>query len=212
MQLQSLWSGFTEEQYKYITNIIKNSDAKSVCELGTFVGTTAKHIWDGIKNLDKKLYLVDNYFFLPEQKRQKFFDTVKYSIDKNTQNIIPILQSSHEYNWTQHDFIFFGHHDYNHMIPDLHTLMNSDVDYAIIGDGMPKCFQRTKAVFELLSTLTGKGIRPQYYLNGLIVLGRKTLTCDLPIKEDFLFGHKIKYMPKPKGGYLKAIDELKRIY
>ena len=212
MQLQSLWSGFTEEQYKYITNIIKISDAKSVCELGTFVGTTAKHIWDGIKNLDKKLYLVDNYFFLPEQKRQKFFDTVKYSIDKNTQNIIPILQSSHEYNWTQHDFIFFGHHDYNHMIPDLHTLMNSDVDYAIIGDGMPKCFQRTKAVFELLSNLTGKGIRPQYYLNGLIVLGRKTLTCDLPIKEDFLFGHKIKYMPKPKGGYLKAIDELKRIY
>ena len=69
MQLQSLWSGFTEEQYKYITNIIKNSDAKSVCELGTFVGTTAKHIWDGIKNLDKKLYLVDNYFFLPEHEQ-----------------------------------------------------------------------------------------------------------------------------------------------
>ena len=48
MQLQSLWSGFTNEQYDYITNIIKNSDAKSVCELGTFVGTTAKHIWENI--------------------------------------------------------------------------------------------------------------------------------------------------------------------
>ena len=54
MQLQSLWSGFTNEQYDYITNIIKNSDAKSVCELGTFVGTTAKHIWENIKNSGKK--------------------------------------------------------------------------------------------------------------------------------------------------------------
>ena len=74
MQLQSLWSGFTNEQYDYITNIIKNSDAKSVCELGTFVGTTAKHIWENIKNSDKKLYLVDNYLFLPEDKRQKFIE------------------------------------------------------------------------------------------------------------------------------------------
>ena len=44
------------------------------------------------------------------------------------------------------------------------------------------------------------------------MLGRKQLECTLPTKEDFLFGHKIKYMPKPKGNYLKAIDELKRIY
>lgn len=212
MQLQRLWSGFSNEQLDYVTNIIKHSDAKSVCELGTFVGTTAKYIWNGIKKTNKKLYLVDNYLFLPEAKRQKFFNMVIRSIDNNTQNIIPILQNSHEYNWTQHNFIFFGHHDYNHMIPDLHTLMNSNVDYAIIGDGMPKCFQRTKAVFELLSNLTGKGLHPQYYLNGLIVLGRKTLTCDLPTQQDFLFGKKINYMPKPRGNYLKAIDELKRIY
>ena len=87
MQLQRLWSGFTNEQYNYITNIIKNSDAKSVCELGTFVGTTAKNIWEHIKDSDKKLYHVDNYLFLQEDKRQKFFDSVKHSIDKNTQNI-----------------------------------------------------------------------------------------------------------------------------
>ena len=168
MQLHRLWSGFTNEQYNYITNIIKNSDAKSVCELGTFVGTTAKNIWEHIKDSDKKLYLVDNYLFLQEDKRQKFFDSVKHSIDKNTQNIIPILKSSHEYRWTQHDFIIFGHHDDNHMLPDLNALMNSDVNYAIIGDGTPECFQRTKAVYELIANLTGKGLRPQYYLNGLI--------------------------------------------
>jgi len=212
MQLQKLWSGFTNEQYNYITNIIKNSDAKSICELGTFVGTTAKHIWEHIKNSNKKLYLVDNYLFLPENKRQKFFDAVKHSIDSDTTNIITVLENSHTYRWTQHNFIIFGHHDADHMVPDLNTLMNSDVDYAIIGDGTPKCFQRTKAVYELIANLSGKGLCPQYYLNGLIVLGRKQLECTLPTKEDFLFGHKIKYMPKPKGNYLKAIDELKRIY
>ena len=50
MHLQDTWTGFSTDQYKYITNIIENSDAKSVCELGTFVGTTAKHIWESIKD------------------------------------------------------------------------------------------------------------------------------------------------------------------
>ena len=63
MQLQDMWTGCSEEQYQYITNIIKNSDAKSVCELGTFVGTTAKQIWESIRNSDRQLYLVDNYMF-----------------------------------------------------------------------------------------------------------------------------------------------------
>ena len=98
------------------------------------------------------------------------------------------------------------------MIPDLHTLSFSDVDYAIIGDGIPGCFQRTKAVHEFVANLSGHGLRPQYYLNGLIVVGRKQLECTLPTKEDFFFGHKIKYMPKVKGKYLKALDELKRIH
>ena len=88
MQLQSLWSGFTPQQYDYITNLIKNSDAKTVCELGTFVGTAAKNIWSEIKDTGKKLYLVDNYAFIPEDKREKFFKTVKDSIDKDTRNII----------------------------------------------------------------------------------------------------------------------------
>tara|TARA_B100001248_G_scaffold158813_1_gene119738 strand:- start:8429 stop:9079 length:651 start_codon:yes stop_codon:yes gene_type:complete len=212
MQLQSLWSGFTQQQYDYITNIIKNSDAKTVCELGTFVGTAAQHIWNAIKDTDKKLYLVDNYKFIPEDKREKFFNTVKDSIDKDTDNIVTILQSSHDYDWTKHNFIFFGHHNAAHMLPDLQTLIFSDVDYAIIGDGIPGCFQRTKATFEYISQMTGKGLYPQYYLNGLIVLGRKELECTLPTEQDYFFGQKIKYMPKAPGSYLKAVDELKRIY
>ena len=119
MQLQSLWSGFTPQQYDYITNLIKNSDAKTVCELGTFVGTAAKNIWSEIKDTGKKLYLVDNYAFIPENQREKFFKTVKDSIDKDTKNIITVLQSSHDYDWTKHNFIFFGHHDADHMLPDL---------------------------------------------------------------------------------------------
>ena len=66
MQLQSIWSGFSKEQYDYITDIIHHSDAKTVCELGTFLGTTAKQIWDKIERTGKKLYLVENYMFLPE--------------------------------------------------------------------------------------------------------------------------------------------------
>ena len=87
MKLYDMWEGFSTEQYSYITNIIKNSDAKTICELGTFVGSTAKQVWDSIKDTDKELYLVDNYAFLPERKRQKFFNAVKSSIDPKTKNI-----------------------------------------------------------------------------------------------------------------------------
>ena len=212
MKLYNMWEGFSTEQYSYITNIIKNSDAKTICELGTFVGSTAKQVWDGIKDTGKELYLVDNYAFLPESKRQKFFNAVKSSIDPETKNIKCILESSHVYDWTKHNFVLFGHHDADHMLPDLNTLIYSDVDYVLLGDGTPRCFQRTKATYELISQMSGHGLRPLYYLQGLIVLGRKDIKCDLPTTEDYLFGNKIKFMPKPRGRYLKALDELKRIY
>ena len=106
----------------------------------------------------------------------------------------------------------FGHHDADHMLPDLDKLIWSNVDYAIIGDGIPNCFQRTKATYELVAQMSGEGLHPQYYLNGLIVLGRKKLKCTLPTTEDYFFGHKIKYMPKVAPSYKKAIDEVKRIY
>lgn len=212
MHLQDIWTGFSDQQYKYITNIIQNSDAKSVCEIGTFVGTTAKHIWGSIKGSEKKLYLVDNYMFLPEDKRQKFFSAVKHSIDPETKDIVTILEDSHSYKWTKHDFVFFGHHDADHMLPDLKKLINSDVQYAIIGDGVPGCFQRTKAVFEFLADRLDYGFEAQYYLNGLIVIGRKKLECTLPTEEGTLFAHTIESMPKEKTKYEKATDELKRIY
>jgi hypothetical protein len=44
------------------------------------------------------------------------------------------------------------------------------------------------------------------------VLGKKEIKCDLPTTKDYLFGKEIRWMPKPKGRYLKALDELKRIY
>ena len=212
MQLQKIWSGYSEDQYAYITNIISNSDAKSICEIGTFLGTTAQRIWEAIKHTDKKLYMVDNYMFLPENKREKFFHTVKRSIDPDTENLIPVLMDSHFYNWQQHNFIVFGHHDADHMLPDLQKLVFSDVDYAIIGDGIPTCFQRTKATYELVAQHSGKGLIPQYYINGLVVLGRKKLQCTLPTHEDYFFGHKIKVVPKSKTNYTNAIDEVKRIY
>ena len=93
MKLYEMWEGFSKEQYSYITNLIKNSDAQTICELGTFVGSTAKQVWDEIKDTGKELYLVDNYAFLPEDKREKFFHSVKHTIDPKTKNIKCILQN-----------------------------------------------------------------------------------------------------------------------
>jgi hypothetical protein len=212
MQLQDIWGGFNSDQYRYIVDIIKHSDAKSICEIGTFVGTTAKHVWEGIRETGKTLYLVDNYKFIPKDKREKFFKTVKHSIDNSTQDIITVLEDSHEYNWTQHNFVIFGHHDGDHMIPDFERLIDSDVDYALIGDGMPRCFQRTKTIFEFLSSRSNNGYKVKYYLDGLMVVGKKDLECTLPTTDAVLFGDNVKVMPKTEGNYLKALNELKRIY
>jgi len=212
MNIQDIWEGFSAEQCSYLADIIKHSDAKSVCELGTFVGSTAKKIWGGIKDLDKELYLVDNYSFLPGDKREKFFNLIKHSIDPTTKNIKCILEDSHTYEWTKHNFVIFGHHDYDHMIPDLQKLFDSKVDYVVLGDGTPRCFLRTKATYELISNLSGGGLVPRFYLQGLIVLSRKNIMCSLPTEQDFFFGHKINFMPKPKGRYLKALNEIKKIY
>ena len=65
--------------------------------------------------------------FLPEDKRQKFFSAVKHSIDPETKDIVTILEDSHSYKWTKHDFVFFGHHDADHMLPDLKKLINKSI-------------------------------------------------------------------------------------
>ena len=101
---------------------------------------------------------------------------------------------------------------YNYQYKDLKKLINSAVQYAIIGDGVPGCFQRTKAVFEFLADRLDYGFEAQYYLNGLIVIGRKNLKCTLPTDQHTLFAHSIKSMPKEKtkqaildGGYDLAV-------
>ena len=69
----------------YMTNIMAMSDAKSVCYIGPFLGGTADVIWKKIKPLGKELYLVDNYLFIPESKREHFFSKVKDQIDPDSE-------------------------------------------------------------------------------------------------------------------------------
>lgn len=195
----------------YMTNIMAMSDAKSVCYIGPFLGGTADVIWKKIKPLGKELYLVDNYLFIPESKREHFFSKVKDQIDPDSERIHTVLASSHDYDWTKHDFVFLGHHDIDHMRPDLDRLVNSDVKYAVV-EIVPRCFQRLKAITELLTHLPARDLRPLYYLNGLVILGRQPLHCDLDTTQDTLFGHDVSYMPRTKGSYLRTIDELKKLY
>jgi hypothetical protein len=98
------------------------------------------------------------------------------------------------------------------MIPDFERLIDSDVDYALIGDGMPRCFQRTKTIFEFLSSRSNNSYKVKYYLDGLMIVGKKDLECTLPTTDAVLFGDNVKVMPKTEGNYLKALNELKRIY
>ena len=205
--IQDYYDGASKLQLDYLTNLIKNSDAESICELGTFVGTTAKHIWQGIKDTGKKMYLVDNYLFLPEQKREQFFNFIIKSIDPDTKNIIPVLQSTHEYDWTQHDFILFGHHDADHFWPDYHTLINSNVKYAFIGDGYEKDFNRYKGLQELVANKKCK-LRPIYHLHGIYVFGQNDIHCDLPTKDGIIFDNKVKYIPKISGKYIDKISNI----
>ena len=72
MQLQRIWSGFSEEQYEYITDIVANSDAKSVCEIGTFVGTTAQKIWEN-KRFGQKTLSHRQLYVLTRKQESKVF-------------------------------------------------------------------------------------------------------------------------------------------
>jgi len=193
--IQNMWKEHDKIVYEYMRNIIKNSHAESFCELGTFVGTTAKEVWDSIKDTSKKLYLVDNYFFLPEHRRKIFFDHIIKNIDPTTKNIIPILASSHDYNWQQHDFILFGHHSIEHFEKDFQTLMNSTVKYFFIKSSENN-FHYTKRIYELINNKQSKYV-PKYFLRGRYIFGHKDIPCDcdLPTKKAELFGHEIKYIP-----------------
>ena len=90
MNLENIWLQWSNRQLNYVIDIIKNSDAESICEIGSFVGSVARPLWNGIKDTNKKLYLVDNYHFLPEKARESFFKFVKKSIG-NSEKIHTIL-------------------------------------------------------------------------------------------------------------------------
>mgnify|MGYP001159704275 FL=1 len=208
--LEKIWNQFSPKQLDYLVNIVKNSDAKTVCEIGTFTGSVARPLWKGIKDSDKVMYLVDNYHFLPEKIRDNFFKLIKKSMG-NSSRIHTILEDSHEYDWSQHDFVIFDHETIEHMVPDIETALTSDIKYlALYIDEME--FQRTSFIFEAIAD--GKLI-PQYYLHGLFICGKDELKCDYELPEGQLFGHTIKYLKTPfehhldiQGGYYKAKQEL----
>jgi len=206
MDLENIWLQWSNRQLNYVIDIIKNSDAKSVCEIGSFVGSVARPLWNGIKDTNKKLYLVDNYHFLPENARKSFFKFVKKSIG-DSEKIYTILEDSHKYNWDQHDFIIFSHGSYEHMIPDFNRLLQSNVKYAII-DITPTCFERFNLLLHSVVTKESN-LKLQYYIDGIFVLGREKLNCTLPTKKELFFHEPIQYVEKESGSYIKAINNIK---
>ena len=49
MNLENIWLQWSNRQLNYVIDIIKNSDAESICEIGSFVGSVARPLWNGIK-------------------------------------------------------------------------------------------------------------------------------------------------------------------
>ena len=80
MKLDGLWDQFSKRQFDYLGNIIYRSNAKSICDIGSFAGSVARAVWKTIKVSDKELYLLDNYAFLPEALREPFFKAVKKTV------------------------------------------------------------------------------------------------------------------------------------
>ena len=77
MKLEKIWDQFNPRQFEYLGNIVANSTAKSVIDVGCFCGSVGRAVWKGIENTDKELYLLDNFEFLPEKFRPHFFKAVK---------------------------------------------------------------------------------------------------------------------------------------
>ena len=202
MKIEALWNQFSRRQSKYLGNIVANSDAKTVCDIGAFAGSVSRCLWEHIKDTDKELYMIDNYLFLPQKWRQPFFNTVKKTVG-NSERIHTVLENSHTYDWCQHDFVVFSHESFAHYNPDLKKLYTSNVDTVVI-DLPLNCFERTKSMLEHVQT--GK-LTPRYYIDGTIVCGKDTV-CTLPTESGELFGHPIQYAKKAKGSYANAIDHI----
>ena len=202
MILEGLWNQFSNRQFDYLGNIVYKSKAKSICDVGAFAGSVSRAIWKAIKVSDKELYMLDNYKFLPEGLRESFFKAVKKTVGDNDR-IHTILENSHTYDWTQHDFIIFSHADYNHFKPDFDKLIKSDVKWVALELPL-NCFERTST---MLGAIKNKELTPRYYIDGMIICGEAT-PCTLPTESGELLGHKIQWVKKRKGSYVKAVEDI----
>tara|TARA_Y100000590_G_scaffold467399_1_gene646185 strand:- start:4374 stop:4994 length:621 start_codon:yes stop_codon:yes gene_type:complete len=206
MRVDGIWNQFSERQFDYLENIISNSSAKSICDIGAFAGSVSRCVWKAIKNSDKELYMLDNYEFLPEKLREPFFKTVKKTIS-DSNKVHTILEDSHKYNWTQHDFVIFSHADYTHFKPDFDRLIKSKVKWVALDVPMG-CFKRTTT---MLDAIKNKNLTPQYYVDGMIICGKPT-PCTLPTEDGELLGHKVQWVQKKKGSYVKALEKIAKTF
>ena len=147
MKLENIWQQFTQRQFDYLGNIIYRSKAKSICDIGCFAGSVGRAVWKAIKVSDKELYLLDNYAFLPEAFRQPFLKAVKKTVG-DSDRIHTILESSHVYNWTQHDFVIFSQADIDHFRPDYEKLIQSNVKWVALDLSSTNCLQRFSIILD----------------------------------------------------------------
>ena len=65
MRVDGIWNQFSERQFDYLENIISNSSAKSICDIGAFAGSVSRCVWKAINEYfitDKKeKILTKNY-------------------------------------------------------------------------------------------------------------------------------------------------------
>ena len=203
MKLDGLWDQFSKRQFDYLGNIIYRSNAKSICDIGSFAGSVARAVWKTIKVSDKELYLLDNYAFLPEALREPFFKAVKKTVG-DSDRIHTVLESSHVYDWTQHDFVIFSQADIEHFKPDFEKLIQSNVKWVALDLSSTYCLQRFSTI---LNGINDKKITPQYYVDGMIICGEPT-PCTLPTESSEFLGHKIQFAKKKKGAYIQAIEDI----
>ena len=202
MKLEKIWDQFDPRQFEYLANIVANSTAKSVIDVGCFCGSVGRAVWKGIEDTDKELYLLDNFKFLPEKFRPHFFKAVKKTIGESDR-IHTILEDSHRYPWQQHDFVIFSHADYDHMKIDFEKLLDAKIKFIAL-DLPLNCFQRTSTMLEAISN---NKLIPRYYIDGMLICGDET-PCTLPTHDGKFLGHDIKWVEKKKGSYVKAVEDI----
>lgn len=195
-----IWKQFTNQQDEYLGNIIKLSPAKSVCEVGSFIGSVSRTIWRNIKHTDKTLTMVDNLHFLPERLQDKFFAFIKKTVSSDPR-VQTVLSDSKNYDFTQHEFVVHSHENIQHMKQDWEKIVKCKWGVLEISTN---CFERTSFV---LDAIRRDEITPRYYINGVLVFGDPT-PCDLPVQKGELLGRPVMFAPKREGTYTDAVKRI----